>query len=107
MLNRSYRLPLSAALTFLFVASAISAQDAPPATEIRYCGQWMMEEAFFNAHPGAREAAEEAEQRLEEETQAFEDINRDELIIIPVVFHVIHYNGPKTSAMSRFTAALR
>ena len=95
MLNRTYWLPLSAALACLFVATAIFAQDAPPATEIRYCGQWMMEEAFFNAHPGAREAAEEADQRLEEETQVFEDFNRDELIIIPVVFHVIHYNGPE------------
>ena len=107
MLNRSYRLPLSAALAFLFFASAISAQDAPPATEIRYCGQWMMEEAFFNAHPGAREAAEEAEQRLEEETQAFEDINRDELIIIPVVFHVIHYNGPENISDEQIYSGMR
>ena len=49
----------------------------------------------FQCPSGAREAAEEADQRLEEETQAFEDFNRDELIIIPVVFHVIHYNGPE------------
>ena len=95
MLNRTHSLPLLAAVALLLATSVTSAQDAPPATDIRYCGQWMMEEAFFNAHPGAREAAEEADQRLEEETQAFEDFNRDELIIIPVVFHVIHYNGPE------------
>ena len=95
MLNRTLSLPLLAAAALLLATSVTSAQDAPPATDIRYCGQWMMEEAFFNAHPGAREAAEEADQRLEEETQAFEDFNRDELIIIPVVFHVIHYNGPE------------
>ena len=95
MLNRTLSLPLLAAAALLLATSVTSAQDAPSATDIRYCGQWMMEEAFFNAHPGAREAAEEADQRLEEETQAFEDFNRDELIIIPVVFHVIHYNGPE------------
>lgn len=80
---------------FLLLVNFIQAQDAPSTSEIRYCGQWMMEEAFFNAHPGAREAAEEAEQRLEDETAVFESINRDELIVIPVVFHVIHYNGPE------------
>jgi len=92
MPNRTLSLPLFAAAALLLATSVTSAQDAPPATDIRYCGQWMMEEAFFNAHPGAREAAEEADQRLEEEIQALEDFNRDELIIIPVVFHVIHYN---------------
>jgi PKD repeat protein len=62
---------------------------------IRYCGQWKMEQAFFNAHPEQRAIAERADERLEWETQNFTDVNRDELIVIPVVFHVIHYNGPE------------
>jgi PKD repeat protein len=62
---------------------------------IRYCGQWMMEQAYFNAHPEERDRAMRDEARLENETSAFSDANRDELIIIPVVYHVIHYNGPE------------
>jgi PKD repeat protein len=85
---------IASALT-VFTAVESAAQDAPSTQEIRYCGQWMMEEAFFNAHPGSREAAQQAAERLEEETQSFSSVNRDELIIIPVVFHVIHYNGPE------------
>ncbi|MBN31028.1 MAG: hypothetical protein CL845_03410 [Crocinitomicaceae bacterium] len=95
MVLRNLGCSLLAYLAFIFFTSAVAAQDVPPGADVRYCGQWIMEEAFFNAHPGSREAATEAEQRLEDETRAFDDHNRDELIIIPVVFHVIHYNGPE------------
>ena len=45
--------------------------------------------------PEQRAIAEQADARLEWETRNFLDANRDELIVIPVVFHVIHYNGPE------------
>ena len=76
----------------LFAFETTIAQDGSP---IRYCGQWKMEQAFFNAHPEQRAIAEQADARLEWETRNFTDANRDELIVIPVVFHVIHYNGPE------------
>jgi len=76
----------------LFAPEIAIAQDGSP---IRYCGQWKMEQAFFNAHPEQRAIAEQADARLEWETRNFSDANRDELIVIPVVFHVIHYNGPE------------
>ena len=76
----------------LFAPEIAFAQDDSP---IRYCGQWKMEQAFFNAHPEQRAIAEQADARLEWETRNFSDANRDELIVIPVVFHVIHYNGPE------------
>lgn len=76
----------------LFAPELSFAQDDSP---IRYCGQWKMEQAFFNAHPEQRAIAEQADARLEWETRNFTDANRDELIVIPVVFHVIHYNGPE------------
>ena len=76
----------------LFAPELAFAQDGSP---IRYCGQWKMEQAFFNAHPEQRAIAEQADARLEWETRHFTDANRDELIVIPVVFHVIHYNGPE------------
>ena len=76
----------------LFAPEIAIAQDGSP---IRHCGQWKMEQAFFNAHPEQRAIAEQADVRLEWETRNFLDANRDELIVIPVVFHVIHYNGPE------------
>ena len=76
----------------LFAPELSFAQDGSP---MRYCGQWKMEQAFFNAHPEQRAIAEQADARLEWETRNFTDANRDELIVIPVVFHVIHYNGPE------------
>ena len=76
----------------LFAPEIAFAQGDSP---IRYCGQWKMEQAFFNAHPEQRAIAEQADARLEWETRNFSDANRDELIVIPVVFHVIHYNGPE------------
>lgn len=76
----------------LFAPEIAIAQDG---SLIRYCGQWKMEQAFFNAHPEQRAIAEQADARLEWETRNFLDANRDELIVIPVVFHVIHYNGPE------------
>ena len=76
----------------LFAPELAFAQDG---SRIRYCGQWKMEQAFFNAHPEQRAIAEQADARLEWETRNFTDANRDELIVIPVVFHVIHYNGPE------------
>ena len=76
----------------LFAPEIAIAQDGSP---IRHCGQWKMEQAFFNAHPEQRAIAEQADARLEWETRNFLDANRDELIVIPVVFHVIHYNGPE------------
>ena len=95
MSNRNLCLSFVASVLSVLSAATSLAQDAPSTNEIRYCGQWMMEEAFFNAHPGAREAAQQAAERLEYETQSFASVNRDELIVIPVVFHVIHYNGPE------------
>ena len=76
----------------LFAPEIAIAQDGSP---MRHCGQWKMEQAFFNAHPEQRAIAEQADARLEWETRNFLDANRDELIVIPVVFHVIHYNGPE------------
>ena len=96
----SHRFSLGAFL-FLIVFQTSIAQDgmlpsgAMSVSEVKFCGQWEMTEAFFLAHPEAREQAERDAARLELETDLFNDVNRDELIVIPVVFHVIHYNGPE------------
>lgn len=92
-------------LSLIFCGFAF-AQSGETQAEIRYCGQWMMEEAFFNAHPEAREQATRDALRLEAETEQFMDANRDELIVIPVVFHVIHYNGPENISEAQIMSGL-
>jgi PKD repeat protein len=94
--SQSKSLDASAILLFCLVALFVPQKaHAQSDDAIRYCGQWKMEQAFFNAHPEQRVIANQADGRLEWETQNFTDANRDELIVIPVVFHVIHYNGPE------------
>jgi PKD repeat protein len=54
------------------------------------------EEMLFFQRPETRAAAEEATRKLELETQQGEVAGqREDLLIIPVVFHVIHFNGPE------------
>jgi plastocyanin len=79
---------------------------ASSVSEVKFCGQWSMTEAFFDAHPHLREQAEQASEKLEKETTEFSDANRDELIIIPVVFHVIHYNGPENISDDQVLSAV-
>ena len=97
MLHSHLKSLFSSAIVFMVisVSSFYSEAQAQSDASIRYCGQWKMEQAFFNAHPEQRAVAEQANALLEWETRNFSDANRDELIVIPVVFHVIHYNGPE------------
>ncbi len=79
---------------------------ATSVADVKFCGQWKMTEAFFDAHPELRDQAERDAEKLEIETAQFSDANRDELIIIPVVFHVIHYNGPENISQEQLESAI-
>lgn len=79
---------------------------ATSVADVKFCGQWEMTEAFFNAHPEQRERAERDDAQLELETSTFQNFNRDELIIIPVVFHVIHFNGPENISDDQVHSAI-
>lgn len=85
--------PLFLLLAFAWVLAMPSVQAQVPLP----CGQNDAQEAFDANHPGAREARE-AEEALTREATS-ERLQRggedDELYIIPVVFHVIHDNGPE------------
>lgn len=96
------------AFVVVFTALTTTWGQSPvsPPEGIRFCGQWMMEQAFFNAHPEERQRAEREAERLEQETLNFFDANRDELIVIPVVFHVIHYNGPENISDEQLYSAI-
>ena len=95
------RLPL-AALALTCLLPLAHAQDVWP------CGQSEAQAAFDAAHPGARAAREAAEAQTRAAAQ--DVLSRggedDELYIIPVVFHVIHDNGPENISNAQIEDAM-
>ena len=60
------------------------------------CGLYKAGRALFTTHPHLRQEAAAAEIQLEAETQnASRDGSREDVLIIPMVFHIIHFNGPE------------
>ena len=82
---------LSLLLSALFSLASL-AQSVPAEP----CGLNHAHDRLFMLRPETREAARLAEEALERETlNASAEGNRDEVLIIPIVFHVIHNNGPE------------
>lgn len=60
------------------------------------CGLNHAEDMLFLSRPETRRAAIEATRALEIETQqGVTASQRDDVLIIPIVFHIIHFNGPE------------
>jgi PKD repeat protein len=82
-------------LSLVFLMSAlVSAQSGEP----RFCGQVECTHDVFRKFPEMEIEAEIAARELERFTAEYEEGNsgeRDQLYIIPVVFHIIHDNGPE------------
>ncbi len=93
MKNPRFRSVFGKALLFASLCTSMSA----PAQDILPCGQVEVQAAFDAAHP--EDAAARAARESEVRAAASELLQRggedDELYIIPVVFHVIHDNGPE------------
>lgn len=93
MKNHRFTAALGSALLFATLGVAMSAvgQDISP------CGQVESQAAFDAAYPGEAEArlAREADVRATAEDLLQRGGEDDELYVIPVVFHIIHDNGPE------------
>jgi len=90
------RVPFLAA--FALAASAFSWAQTQTHTHdgVHPCGLNHAEEMLFLQRPETRALALEADRQLERETALGQHAgNRDEVFIVPVVFHVIHFNGPE------------
>jgi PKD repeat protein len=98
----SYR--LAGALLGALISLPLSAQTA--ADSLHFCGSTDALERLFEERPHTRIHWERDDAQLEAETQAFMDGNRDELIVIPVVFHVIHNNGEENISDEQLYSAL-
>ena len=90
-------LSLSAIVAFFFVLTSVSVfgQHADH-DSTNPCGLHDAGRALFLRHPELRKLSSAAEAQLEAETQnASRVASRAEVLIIPVVFHIIHFNGPE------------
>lgn len=67
--------------------------------DVLWCGQTQQTEAIFSRFPHVKLDAEAAEQQLLEEEAAYKASrsggDREEVLYIPVVFHIIHNGGPE------------
>jgi PKD repeat protein len=61
------------------------------------CGWYDAQESFFDTHPGSRESSEILDKEFLAFAQQFSMANKftPDTVIIPIVFHVIHNNGPE------------
>ena len=71
------------------------------------CGLHQAQEQLFALRPETRRLALDAERALERETQLTHTSGqRDELLVIPIVFHVIHFNGPENISTAQVVDAV-
>lgn len=102
MHHRSSLAALFAAVAFALPAFA---QDWA-ADSIHFCGSTEALERLYRNRPETIGQMERDAARLEAETAEFVDGNRDELIVVPVVFHVIHNNGIENISDEQLYSAL-
>ncbi|HKK39695.1 MAG TPA: M43 family zinc metalloprotease [Cryomorphaceae bacterium] len=72
------------------------------------CGQHEVTEALFQKYPEQREIAKQARKQLEVETEKYsaEKDTEDEILIIPVVFHIVHQGGEENISMEQVQSAI-
>jgi plastocyanin len=87
----------SALLCILILSGVSSALAQSSSSEVELCGIYNSTVRTFGLTPHQLDAISPASHQLEMETREAElhGSNRAELIIIPIVFHIIHFNGPE------------
>lgn len=92
---------------FVLAFSGVMAQNIDDAEHFN-CGKNTFTEAFFDAHPSESEIAAEATVLLNQQTRNYEkaQFKDDNVLIIPVVFHVIHNNGSENISNEQIQSAI-
>ena len=91
MFERNCKSDLLSFFSLLLALNICQAQEVEP------CGIYNSTVRTFGLTPDQIEAMSEASHQLEKETKIanLQGEQRDDLIIIPIVFHIIHFNGPE------------
>ena len=95
-------------MRYLLILLGVLAPLMFSAQEIKYCGQTEQTQKLFQHFPDLQRSADDAEEqlRLEEEQFAQQRGGGDELIIIPIVFHIIHEGGNENISDAQVYSAL-
>ena len=98
-------------LLFLLISSILFAQNSDPnnsAEEHFTCGEYPMTEAFFDAHPEELGPALVTRASFEQFAKNFSKSQQkdDAVLIIPVVFHIIHFNGSENISDEQVQSAI-
>ncbi|MEO0403712.1 MAG: M43 family zinc metalloprotease, partial [Bacteroidota bacterium] len=75
--------------------------------EIKYCGQTEQTQKLFERFHGLERDAEDAAELLDLEEQQFGERGGDEVLIIPIVFHIIHEGGVENISDDQVYDAVR
>ena len=91
MFERNCKSALVSLFSLLLVLNICQAQEVEP------CGIYNSTIRTFGLTPDQIDVMSEASHQLEIETKIanLQGEQRDDLIIIPIVFHIIHFNGPE------------
>ncbi len=92
----------------VLVTTVLSAQTHDHDSEHLTCGINDARDRFFDAHPEEEAMAEIAAAALEVETKNYKkNLQKDdEILTIPVVFHIVHFNGPENISNGQIESAV-
>lgn len=97
-------------IALLFYATGLLSQNSDVNEDLGHlnCGKFDATEVFFETYPEQRAIAEAANAELEEFTRNYQSsaLRDDDVIIIPVVFHVIHDNGSENISEAQVQNAI-
>ncbi len=93
--------------TFVLIGALLFVSVTSSAQEIKYCGQTEQTEKLFNKYPHLRHNAETVEAEMDESARNYRGGGAtDEVLYIPVVFHIIHNGGPENISDEQVYSAM-
>lgn len=107
-------------LLFLLGMLLVQARQDSDSDKGGKCVQHIMTQLFYQSHPGARPENNPAHAELEEFTRnfiakralareglSFTNVEQEEILTIPIVFHIIHQDGEENISDSQVMSALQ
>src|SRR5690554_207896 len=97
-------------IALFFFATRLFSQNSGVNEDPDYfnCGKNNVTEALYEKYPAQRAIAELATAELEEFSRNYENspLRDDDVIIIPIVFHIIHNNGSENISDAQVQSAI-
>jgi PKD repeat protein len=105
--KNTYNMKIGTSIIFLLISSVLFSQTNP----IKYCGSVEAEEKFKKENPHLVNQIESEQEKLELSYQKYNQANygvkAGQVYTIPVVFHIIHTNGPENISDAQIKDAVK